>query len=237
MPTAITSSLRTTGVVAILLLALDLCVSSTAQADPESSIIWNASINVHALTGDEMNDAYGLLYGGLISGGQQITPNVGWRIESGLMLGIGDPLFVEPVWGPVESSEMQTAVLPIGGSVLYQFSGADNSDAFVPYVGLGLEAFLGFERTSVTWGAGEPWNETKYRQTFSGHAIAGATFGLTGRVRGLMEIRFVLGADGSKVDYSFTEQEIAQGWLEAANAVGRPDFNFTGWTFCLGAQW
>lgn len=219
---------------------IDSDTTGTTSDDSGSQKFFSAVAVFHSFTGDQMKDAYGQMYGGLFQGGRQFASGVSWRIESGLLIAVGDPLFPDPSW-EVESSSMQTAVVPLGGSVLYQFSGSEHGRTFSPYFGLGLDGYFGFERTSVKISRSPEgafdWNDTQYRQTFGVHAIVGMTFGLTENVRGLLEIRWTQGADGSSVDHSFSEEEINQGWLEVVEAVQRPDFNFTGLGVSLGARW
>jgi hypothetical protein len=216
----------------------DTTGTTSGESGPQNFL--SAVAVFHSFTGSEMKDAYGQMYGGLFQGGQQFPSGVGWRIESGLLIAVGDPRFPDPSW-EVESSSMETAVVPLGGTVLYQFSGSEPGRTFVPYVGLGLDGYFGFERTSVKISRSPEgafdWNDTQYRQTFGGHAIIGMTLGLTEKVLGLVEIRWTQGADGSHVDHSFSEEQINEGWLEVVKAVQRPDFNFTGLSVSIGARW
>jgi len=194
----------------------------------------------HSFTGDAMKDAYGQMYGIYIQVGQQFASGAGFRLESGLFAAVGDPLFPDSTW-EVGRSSMEMAVIPLGGSLMYQFSGSDSGRAFVPFVGLGLDGYFGFERTSVNisrFPEGEyDWNDTQYRYTWCGHALVGATIRLTEKVRGLVEIRWTQGKEGSDVEHSFSEERINEGWLEVVKAVQRPDFNFTGWSVSIGARW
>ncbi|MEJ2721059.1 MAG: hypothetical protein P8181_07935, partial [bacterium] len=190
---------------------------------------------VHGFTGDEMKDAYGQMFGACVRGGQRFESGAGWRVEGGLMIGVGDPLFPDSTWHvDADSSSMEMMVVPLGASFLYEFARDGSERAVTPYLGVGLDGYFGFERTSVKisrFPEGRlDWNDTKYRYTWAGHALAGATIRLTEKVRGLVEIRWTLGIDGSDVDQSFSEEEINEGWLEVDKAVQRPDFNFTGWS-------
>jgi hypothetical protein len=196
----------------------------------------------HSFTGDEMKDAYGQMFGACIRGGERYASGAGWRIEGGLMIAVGDPLFPDSTWDvDTDSTSMEMMVIPLGGSFVYEFSRSGIERAVAPYVGLGLDGYFGFERTSVKisrFPEGEfDWNDTQYRYAWSGHAFVGATIKLTEKVRGLLEIRWTQGMDGSDVEQSFSEEELNEGWGEVAKAVQRPDFNFTGWSVSIGARW
>jgi outer membrane protein W len=134
-----------------------------------------------------------------------------------------------------------TAVIPLGAAFLYRFSGSDGNRSFKPYIGVGLDGYFGYERTSVTISRapeGEyDWNDTQFRYTWGGNAFIGADIKLTEKVYGLVEIRWTQGVDGSDVEQSFSQEEINDGWLEADKAVQRPNFNFTGWSVSIGAGW
>lgn len=199
----------------------------------------DATVGVHGFTGDEMKDAYGQMYGGNFQYGRLPSQGVGWRLETGIWIATGQPGFPDDSW-TVESSEMQTAVAPLGGTILYRFSGGEGR-AFMPHVGFGADGYFGFERTSVkisrpAEGAFD-WNDTQFRKTFGLHALLGGALALTDQVSGVIEVRWTLGFEGSTVEQSFSEVEIIQGWLEAAKAVQRPDYDFTGWNVTVGLQW
>lgn len=214
--------------------------SSDIVAGSSSEEFVSASAIFHAFTGSEMNDTYGQMYGADFQGGLQLERGVALRLGVGLFAGGGDPLYPDPTW-EVSSSSLGMTVAKLGGSFLYQFSGGESGRAIVPYAGVGLNGYLGFERTSVVISRapeGEyEWNDTRYRHTWGGHALAGTTFKLTELVRGLVEIQWTQGVDGSDVEQSFSDAEIAEGWLEVEKAVQRPNFNFTGWSVSVGAQW
>ena len=203
-------------------------------------VYYSAAAIFHAFTGDEMKDTYGQMYGACFQGGQQFSSGAAWRLESGLLIGVGDPMFPDSTW-EVSSSSMEMAVIPVGGSLFYQFSSGESERSFVPYIGLGLDGYFGYERTSVKIARapeGEfDWNDTQFRSTWGGNAFVGATIKLTDKVRGLVEIRWTQGVDGSDVEHSFSQEEINEGWLEVAKAVQRPDFNFTGLSVSIGARW
>jgi len=194
----------------------------------------------HSFTGDEMKDTYGQMYGMYIQGGGHFGSGGIFWVETGLFIGVGDPILPDTTW-EVSASSMEMAVIPIGGNILYEFSGPESSRAVAPYIGLGLDGYFGFERTSVSMSRvpeGDfDWNDTQYRYTWAGQAIVGATIKLTDKVRGVVEVRWTQGVDGSDVEHSFSEEEINQGWLEVEKAVQRPDFNFTGWSVSIGARW
>jgi hypothetical protein len=230
--------------VAAALDGLWMAGGNTGTTSGESGLpeLVSAAAVAHSFTGDEMKNAYGQMYGIYIQAGEQFASGAGWRFESGLLIAVGDPLFPDPTWNvDLDSSSMEMMVIPLGGSFLYEFSGSGPERTFAPYLGLGLDGYFGFERTSVKisrFPEGKfDWNDTKYRYTWTGHALAGATIRLTEKVRGLVEIRWTQGMDGSDVDQSFSEEELNEGWREVAKAVQRPDFNFTGWSVSIGARW
>ena len=214
--------------------------TGTSSDESRQQEFFSTGVVFHSFTGDEMKDAYGQMYGIYIQGGQQFASGAGWRVEAGLFVVVGDPAFPDSTW-EVGSSSMEMAVIPLGGSFLYEFSRGESGRAFVPYVGLGLDWYLGFERTSVEisrFPEGEfEWNDTQYRHTFGGHALVGGTIRLTEKVRGLVEIRWTQGMEGSDVDHSLSEEQVNEGWLEVIKAVQRPDFDFTGWSVSIGARW
>jgi hypothetical protein len=245
----------------ILAIAVCLAVSSSSAVaapsgglrmtvdDPGAALdgsrprdVFGAVAVVHSFTGNEMKDAYGQMFGAYARGGQQFASGAGWRVEGGLMIAVGDPLFPDSTWEvDLDSTSMEMMVVPLGASFVYEFSGSGSERRLMPYIGLGLDGYFGFERTSVKisrFPEGKfDWNDTRYRYAWAGHVLLGTTIGLTEKVRGLVEIRWTQGLDGSDVEQSFSEEEINEGWGKVAEAVQRPDFNFTGWSVSVGARW
>lgn len=194
----------------------------------------------HSFTGNQMSDAYGQMFGVGVQLARNFASRGEIRVETGILIAVGDPAFPDPSW-QVDSSSMETAGLPLAVTFLYQARTHEDRSGIHPYVGVGLNGYFGFERTSVSIQRvpeGDfDWNETKFRYTGGGHVLAGATVRLANRYRLLLEAMWVQGLDGSTVDLSFSAEEIAQGWEEAAKAVQRPDFNFTGPTVRIGVMW
>lgn len=162
------------------------------------------------------------------------------RIQSVGLFATGNPLFPDTSW-EVSSSELQMFVVSVEGSFIYQLKERPLEQNTMPYVGVGFGGFFGFERFSVQisrFAEGDfNWNETHFRYVLGGHAFAGTTVRITDRYRALFEVRWTQSGKGSTVKNSFSDEEIANGWLEADKAVKRPDFNFTGVSVSAGIQW
>ena len=204
----------------LLCILLSLCFSSSSTDAASLNGSWAASGNtesilddlrpqeffgavavVHSFAGAEMKETYGQMYGVSFMGGQQFPSGAGWRIEGGLFFAEGDPL----VSGPTSETDtlgIAMAVVPFGGSVLYHFTRGERGRTFVPYVGFGLEGRFGFERTTgkiSRFGVDYDWADPQYRYAWSGHVLVGATFSLLKKVRGVVEIGWTQGLDGSDV--------------------------------------
>ena len=187
-----------------------------------------------------MTEAYGPLYGAIAHVTQEYTTGEAWRVGVGILAANGDPI-LDPSW-TVNKSELGTLVFPIEGAFLYGLTNKEEDRFFAPYVGIGAGGFVGFERTSVDSMYHAPegsfdWNDTRFRYTLGGHVLLGTSVRITGKVQGLLEIRWTQSGKGSVVEQTFSPQDIAEGWLELSRAVKRPDFNFTGWSVSLGARW
>ena len=134
-------------------------------------------------------------------------------------------------------------VMSIGGTRIHEFAGT-GEQTFVPYVGLGLGFFLGFERISAhiykDQITGEPhseWLDTCYRHSFAGHAVLGATIKKSKNFCYVGEIRWTQGGKGRLKRLTPSAEELAQGWGEAFEDFQQPDFNFTGLSIDVGVRW
>jgi hypothetical protein len=191
-------------------------------------------------TGDEMSDAYDFCFGGY----QHVTwmreSKEAWRVGAGAFIGDGTPLFPDTTW-EVSSSELFMLMIPLEGAFLYNFKERPGEKSVAPYIGIGVGGFIGFEKMAVEMSrfgeTGVEWSEARFRYVLGGHAVAGTTIKITEKYRALLEVRWTQSGKGSTVKNEFSDEEIAEGWLEVDKAVKRPDFDFTSWSVGVGLQW
>lgn len=191
-------------------------------------------------TGKEMKDAYEFSFGVIPYLTWMSESKWSWRIGAGFTIGDGEPLFPDPSW-TVRSSTLTMFIFPAETAVLYHFTDSPREKTIAPYAGIGFGGFFGFERISVEITRAPEgtfqWNDTRFRYVMDGHALAGATIRITDRFRALIEVRWTQSGKGSTIENSFSEAEIAEGWLAVEQAVQRPDFDFTGLAISFGLQW
>jgi hypothetical protein len=164
------------------------------------------------------------------------------RPEMGFLFASGHPLQKDFDWKVVDSN-LGMIVLAIGSTGIHEFN-KEGERTFVPYIGLGLGFFLGFERISAhiykDQVGGEShfeWHDTCYRHSFSGHALLGATLKRSDRFSYVGEIRWTQAGKGRLKRKPLSQEEIAQGWGEAFQDFQHPDFNFTGPSINIGVRW
>lgn len=207
---------------------------------PGTAIYKSSSFTYRMFTGDEMSDAYDLCFGGYIHAIWMGDSKEAWRIGAGAIIGEGNPIFPDTTW-EVSSSELQMFMIPLEASFLYNLRERPLENSLSPYVGIGFGGFIGFERISVEMSRfveGDfQWNETRFRYVLGGHAVMGTTIKITEKYRAVLEARWTQSGKGSTVKNEFSDEEIAEGWLELDKAVKRPDFNFTSWSVSVGLQW
>jgi hypothetical protein len=199
----------------------------------------------HYLASSTMNDAYSAAYGAVWQGTpyvseQSLKERFSLQFEGGLIGGGGDPIVTDTSW-EVSSMELGMAVIPVGFAALYRLTGEDGG-AFTTYAGIGLMGFLGAERMAIVashpfWGEWE-WNDTLFRASIAGQALVGIRGKVSGRFSFAAEVSWLQGGKGSSSGgREPTEEQIAEGALELAEAFQHPDFSFTGMRAGIGLQW
>lgn len=174
-----------------------------------------------------------------------------YRFGIGMILGAGEPWQWDPEW-QVTDSYLAMIAAPVQITALYRLRNTQSASheeieeahSFIPYFGLGLGGFFGFERISVNafreeFGGEEhyEWHDTCYRHSFAAHALLGAYWKLSDNMDWVFEIKWAMGGRGRIKRADLSEEELSQGWGDAFGAFQHSDFNFSGWNVSAGVNW
>jgi hypothetical protein len=174
-----------------------------------------------------------------------------YRAESGVILGSGEPLQWDPEFQIIDSYLAMIAV-PAQMSFIYRLRNTRSASqveveevySFIPYLGLGLGGFFGFERIDVHAFREEiggevhyEWHDTCYRHSFAAHALLGSYGKISDKMDFVFEIKWAWGGRGRLKRAGLSGEELSQGWGDAFAAFQHSDFNFSGWSVAAGVTW
>lgn len=199
---------------------------------------WEVGGVYYGLAESDMKDPYGTCFGFMAGGVSWFRGRSGIKAAGGYLSGTGKPQLDNPIW-TVKESKVSMYVIPLQMSYLYRLRVPDDRSTLVPYVGAGVDVFLGLDRLEATAESatdGFEAHSTALRASAGLHAVLGSEIKLFGdKYSGLLEIKWIQGGKGSTGDL-LTDEEKGQFGTTLFDAVNRPKFNFTGWTVELGIR-
>ena len=89
----------------VLLMGVTGSAAVAGAGGSERSVSLSAALGVHGFTGDQMQGAYGQIFGGNFQVSPRTARRVEWRLETSLWIAVGDPAIPDTTW-TVESSAM-----------------------------------------------------------------------------------------------------------------------------------
>jgi hypothetical protein len=191
----------------------------------------------HRFTNDTMKDAYGGGFGITYMKGQNITENLGWGLEIGLLASRGTPVERATSTWTVDSSSLFMLDVPINASLVYPTPGTSEA-SFRPYLGIGGGGLVGLESMKAELsrpGSGVEVSNGVFRSAWTGELFCGAEFG-QGGTSPFIETRFVV-SGRTKVSEGLSAEEEQERAETLYDALVRPDGRVTGVEIYAGLRW
>jgi hypothetical protein len=199
-------------------------------------------VGPHTFTTDKMSETYDPVFIGSVEF-LTVKRGFGMGFEIGWTGGEGTPPLADSDWVVTDSWVKMSALL-LEINAHYNLLDDTGSEWFGPYAAAGPAMWVGSERiaaeaTRAPVGIVEGFNAEQLALgiSFGASAMIGTTVRIKGKLKALVEVRYVLSTSGAMLDLVPEEED--EEILDATlySAVERPGFNFTGWQITIGIQW